>query len=478
MSELVEQLRAHAARQPTKTALIETGVGGAACEISYVELSRRVDQFAWQLAKRFNAPAIVPLMAGKDADTVAAMFALLASGNAFAALNRKLKAPQIESIVRQTQAIISAKDLCDGERDLAFPILTREQNSVGCCLFTSGSTGTPKGVSISANDLYNRAAAEVNCFGLTADDALLCVLPFSFDVGLNQLTSGVLAGCTIVLSDSWLPADIVRATARFGVTGISAVPAIWNDFLGSGLRFDSAKLRYVTVSGGDLPVERLQQLKNVISNAGIIKTYGQSETFRSTALLPDEFAQKPASVGRAFGGACLYIVRDDGTRAAPNEPAEIVHTGLGTMLRYLDGDDSNLRANPFRGPDDPNEQAIFTGDIGRLDEDGFLFIEGRRDAMLKIAGNRVYPQEITNQLLLIPGVAAAEIVAQKNALGETLITAFLVSQTGASLDQTQLRREMVQRLPSYMVPREIVIVDELPRTASGKIDRMALTQRR
>src|SRR5579862_3946540 len=110
------------------------------------------------------------------------------------------------------------------------------------------------------------------------------------------------------------------------------------------------------------------------------------------------------------------------------------------MLGYLDGEDSNLRANPFQGPDDPNAHAVFTGDVGRLDEDGFLFIEGRRDAMLKIAGNRVYPQEITNQLLLLPGVAAAEIIAQKNLIGETLITAFLVRWRGVSLDQTQLRR--------------------------------------
>ena len=478
MSGLVEQLRERASKSPGKTALIVTGVGGAAREISYAELSSRVDQFAWQLAKRFDAPAIVPLMANKDADTVAAMFALLASGNAFAALNRKLKAPQIESIVRQTQAVLSVKDLCDGESAGAFPIAPRNADSVGCCLFTSGSTGTPKGVLISAQDLHIRAAAEVKCFQLTAADVLLCVLPFSFDVGLNQLISGIFAGCTIVLSDSWLPADIVRATARFGVTGISAVPAIWNDLLGSRLRFDSPTLRYVTVSGGDLPVERLQQLKDVIGPAGLIKTYGQSETFRSTALLPDEFKQKPASVGRAFGGADVYILRADGTRGAPNESGEIVHAGLGTMLRYLDGENSNLRDNPFRGPDNPNAHAIFTGDTGHIDDDGFLFIEGRRDAMLKIAGNRVYPQEITNQLLLLPGVDIAEIVADKNALGETQIIAFIVPQSAVSLNQTQLRREMVQRLPSYMVPRDIVIVDELPRTASGKIDRMALAERR
>jgi acyl-coenzyme A synthetase/AMP-(fatty) acid ligase len=477
MSELVAQLRVHAANQPSKTALIVLGVGGAAQEISYAQLSHRVNQFASCFCKQMDSPQIVPLIAAKDADAVAAMFGLLASGNAFAALNRKLKPPQIDAIVRLTRPVMSVEKLEVDRATEDLWIEPRAADSVGCCLFTSGSTGTPKGVLISAQDLHARAVAEVNCFRLTSDDVLLSVLPFSFDVGLNQLTSGVVAGCTIVLSESWLPADILRATQRFGVTGISAVPAIWNDLLSSGLQFRSLTLRYVTVSGGDLPVDRLKQLKSAVGDAGIIKTYGQSETFRSAALLPEEFAQKPASVGRVFVGASVYIVRPDGSLAAPNEAGEIVHSGLGTMLGYLGGESPNFRANHFHGPADSAGRAVFTGDLGWLDEEGFLFVQGRRDSMLKIAGNRVYPQEIVNQLLLLPGVASAEIVADKDASGETQITAFLVPNSGATLDQSALRRLIVQRLPSYMVPRQIIVVDELPRTASGKIDRLALAGR-
>lgn len=474
MSKLVEQLREHATRQADKTAVSVLGVGGHAHEISYAALSHRVDALAWHFARCTNPPEIVPIMASKDADTVAAIFALLAVGNAFVALNRKLKPPQVENIVKQTRAVLSWNDLRDETITPPFPIRSREINSIGCCLFTSGSTGTPKGVLISEDDLYGRAAAEVRCFGLTPEDKLLCVLPFSFDVGLNQLMSAIVAGCTIALSESWLPADIVRATQRLGITGISAVPAIWNDLLNSGLKLESETLRYITVSGGDLPIDRLERLKAAIGPAGMIKTYGQSETFRSTALLPDQFASKPSSVGKPFGRARIYIVRPDGTRAAPNEPGEIVHTGPGTMLGYLDRDSTNLRDNPFHGVDDPAIRAVYTGDIGWLDEDGYLFIEGRRDTMLKIAGNRVYPQEIVNQLLLLPGVCAAEIIAEKDAVGETLISAFLVPQRGCTLEQASLRRQIAQRLPSYMVPRQIVLVDELPRTASGKIDRLAL----
>ena len=182
-----------------------------------------------------------------------------------------------------------------------FVAVERSEGSVGCCLFTSGSTGEPKGVLISAADLDRRAVAEVELFELTPNDVLLGVLPFSFDVGLNQLLSAITAGCTIVLSESWLPADISRAVTSFGVTGISAVPAIWNDLLNARIDLnlpEHRSLRYVTVSGGDLPLERLLQLKSAIGPAGIFKTYGQSETFRSAALRPSEFTDKPRSVGK------------------------------------------------------------------------------------------------------------------------------------------------------------------------------------
>jgi acyl-CoA synthetase (AMP-forming)/AMP-acid ligase II len=273
-----------------------------------------------------------------------------------------------------------------------------------------------------------------------------------------------MAGCTIILSESWLPADISRAVAAFGVTGISAVPAIWNDLLNAGINLNSAEhssLRYVTVSGGDLPLERLLQLKNAIGDAGIFKTYGQSETFRSAALRPSEFADKPRSVGRIFASASVRIERADRTDANPNEAGEIVHSGLGTMLGYLDAE-SNQALHQIR-----------TGDVGWLDEDGFLFVQGRRDTMLKIAGNRVYPSEIANQIATLPGIHEVEIIGEKDATGETQLVAFIVAANGA-MDADEIRRALMQRLPSYMIPRQIVMLPQMPRTTSGKPDRVAL----
>src|SRR5581483_5573714 len=287
---------------------------------------------------------------------------------------------------------------------------------VGCCLFTSGSTGSPKGVLIGAEDLRARADAEVLWYGLSAADGLLSILPFSFDVGLNQLLSAVSIGCELVILDSWFPKDILKAAEVRQVTGISSVPSIWLDFLNHGLKFDKAgphaSLRYLTVSGGDMSHKHLDDLPSIAEGVGIFKTYGQTEAFRATSLKPHEYAAKRYSVGRPFHGVQVYIIGADGSRTKPNEPGEVVHTGLGVMLGYLDGNDPEhkLRPNPYAGPDDPAPLAIFTGDQGRLDEDGYLFLEGRRDDMVKIQGNRIYPNEVRDQLLAVPGVGLAEVV--------------------------------------------------------------------
>jgi len=337
--------------------------------------------------------------------------------------------------------------------------------------------------------LRARAAAEVDWFGLVPQDVLLSVLPFSFDVGLNQLLSALLSGCSLVLMDSWLPADILRAVAQYKVTGISGVPAVWSDMLNAKMLFQTghdasppgahASLRYFTLSGGDLPRQLLLRLPELAPGVGIFKTYGQSEAFRAASLRPQEFAVRPTSVGRAFTGVRLYIVRPDASLCGPGEEGEIVHSGLGVMLGYLGADaeqKQKLRPNPFSGPNDPSSLAIFTGDLGHLDAEGYLFVKGRRDAMLKVTGNRVYPREVVEQILAAGGVQEAEVVGLKTDDGTTYLVAFVVQPHGAARTSNDLRREWATRLPTYMMPRWAVALERIPRTANGKPDTPALLQ--
>jgi acyl-CoA synthetase (AMP-forming)/AMP-acid ligase II len=370
----------------------------------------------------------------------------------------------------------------------AWPIDTPDldMNAAATCLFTSGSTGKPKGVLISREDLMGRVTAEIDWFGLTTDDVLLSILPFSFDVGLNQLLTALAVGAELVVLDSWLPADILSATEARRVTGICGVPAIWQDMINAGLGFDKrvrhAALRYITVSGGSLPTSQLERLAQHAHGVGIFKTYGQTEAFRATSLRPEEFQRKLESVGRPFAGARVYVVNEDGTRCGPGEIGEVVHTGLGVMIGYLDktaaGGDTNgkLRANPFYGDDDPSPLAIFTGDMGYLDVEGYLYLKGRADCMLKIMGNRVYPQEITNQIVSIPGVREASVAGITRELGQTMLVAFVAVSREAELSVGAVRKALREKLPSYMIPHEIVLVHRMPRTVAGKLDERRLME--
>jgi acyl-CoA synthetase (AMP-forming)/AMP-acid ligase II len=522
---LYEQVLAHAATQPDKVAISRRLSDGSFEETTYAQLARTATEYAHAFRNDGLSGAVIPMLMEKSADTVAAMLGTLATENAFAMLNMKFRTPQIEAVLEATQASVS---LIDGHGLMAIrggyqdsntilqsrwwlrcgnsfegmleriatqfresgnlvelsspcnhqplPRLDHDSRRVGCCLFTSGSTGKPKGVLISEADLRARVQAEIEWYEIDRDDKLLSILPFSFDVGLNQLCSALAAGCELVILNSWMPADIADTAGKRQITGISCVPTIWQDFINAKLSFDTTgkhkTLRYLTVSGGDLPRKHLEKLSDMAPGVGIFKTYGQTEAFRCTSLHPDDFSLKNRSVGQVFAGARIYIVRQDGSHANPGETGEIVHSGLGTMLGYIGGDDpqDKLRHNPFIGDDDGNPLAVFTGDLGYLDADDYLHLAGRRDQMIKISGNRIYPDEVSEQLLAIEGVLEAQTVALQTADGHKRLVAFVIIAQAFDLTPRTLQRQLSARVPSYMIPEEIAILTSLPRTSTGKPD--------
>ena len=348
-------------------------------------------------------------------------------------------------------------------------------HDIGCCLFTSGSTGRQKGVLVGESDLFARAASESDWYSLSDKDRLLSLLPFSFDVGLNQLMSALLAGALVVIQESWLPRDVVRTIASESITGISGVPAIWRDLLSTPekelVSLSKTSLRYATVSGGSLSINEQSQLQDLLPDVGIFKTYGQTETFRSASLRPDELRHRPSSVGKPYATAKIFVLKENGEPCNPEEQGEVVHTGLGTMLGYVGvASDAKLRPLPAHLG---GEIAVYTGDLGHLDADGYLFLKGRRDGMLKIFGNRVYPEEVAHHLESIPIVHEVEVVTSTFADADPHLTAWVVCRRQTT--DSELRRAAAERLPSYMVPHRFVMVQRIPRLANGKADRVALS---
>jgi acyl-CoA synthetase (AMP-forming)/AMP-acid ligase II len=327
---LFEQVQRHARERPHHVAVWDRLPGGQYEVTSYGELAKAACRFARTFADGLGEDRFIPLCLARSASCIAAMLGAIGAGKAFICLNQKLRLRQISDILGATGASTVLTDAAGlmtlrgelteapavacvrwwllhgpgfgavhekiaarlgevavveqweakvAEPSIPAPLLRPDDPlRVGCCLFTSGSTGRPKGVLIGERDLTARAWAEAQWDELHEADVLLNLLPFSFDVGLNQVLSAMCVGCSLVLLHSWLPADILDAVAERRVTGISAVPSVWSDVLKADLRFDTCKrhasLRYITISGGDLSQEKLDQLPAMLDGVGVIKTYG------------------------------------------------------------------------------------------------------------------------------------------------------------------------------------------------------------
>lgn len=344
-------------------------------------------------------------------------------------------------------------------------------------LFTSGSTGNPKGVMISGGDLVDRATSEAKAYDLQETDTLLSMLPFSFDVGCNQLYTSLINGCNLVLLNSWMPKDIVSAIVAYQITGVSGVPSLWLSVVGSDadmLMQANATLRYITISGGDMADKDRLALRTALPDVQIFKTYGQTESFRSSMLLAKDFDAKHGSVGKAVDGVTITIVDEVGQPLPLGEVGQVVHQGIGTMLGYIgDKDATHQKLRPLSATlHSAGEKVIYTGDLGWLDEDGFLYLQGRQDKMFKVRGNRVYPEEIERELCMHEEVIEAVSVYSK---AEDSITIFVRKKTNSTLVERDVIKFLSTRLPSYMLPSQCLLYDDFPRTASGKTDVPMLT---
>jgi len=324
---------------------------------------------------------------------------------------------------------------------------------------------------------------EIEDYELTDQDSLLSLLPFSFDVGLNQLLSCFLSGAHLVILNSWFPRDILTAVRSQNINGISGVPSIWTEALaypkGPDFEQNTQALRYITVSGGDLSKNQLLQLRQYFRNVKIFKTYGQTETFRSSMLKPFDFERKITSVGRPLKGTEVFVLNDKGEIAPPDTEGEIVHYGVGTMLGYLN--DLEGTSEKLRKMKEPGSKAmkegkwVFTGDRGRMDEEGYLYVLGREDGMIKTLGHRVYPKEIESCILEHEHVKNAAVVGIKDERKGQVIIAEVVSN--GALNKQSLIVYLKERLPYYMVPGEINVVEYLPMTESGKIKYTTIKER-
>ena len=268
---------------------------------------------------------------------------------------------------------------------------------------------------------------------------------------------------------------------REQVTGLAAVPPVWIQL--ADLRWpESARrtLRYITNSGGAMPLATLARLREALPRTRVFLMYGLTEAFRSTYLPPEELDRRPDSIGQAIPGAEILVLRPDGTRCEDDEPGELVHRGPLVSLGYWK--DPERTAERFR-PVPPaadglatDEMEVWSGDIVRRDAEGFLYFIGRRDEMIKTSGMRVSPTEVEEEAHATGLVGDAVAVGVPHALLGQCIVLVASATPGAAGDTDALLAALRRRLPRFMVPLAVDWRDALPRNANGKIDRALLRQ--
>jgi acyl-CoA ligase (AMP-forming) (exosortase A-associated) len=346
-------------------------------------------------------------------------------------------------------------------------------------MYTSGSTGMPKGVVLSHRNLIAGAESVSQYLENDASDVILAALPLSFDAGFSQLTTGFSVGAHVVLVNYLLPRDVVRLCARHRVTGLTCVPPLWIQLAEQQWPGEAAaSLRYFANTGGRMPRATLAKLRALFPNALPFLMYGLTEAFRSTYLDPAEVDRRPDSIGKAIPNAEILVVREDGSLCDPGEEGELVHRGALVSLGYWnDPERTAERFRPAPGRDGGlclTELAVWSGDVVVRDEDGFLYFVGRRDEMIKTSGYRVSPTEI-EEAVYDTGLArdAVAIGVPDPKLGQQIVLVVGGGVDGG-VDSAALLDALRRQLPLYMVPREIVVRPELPRSPNGKFDRALL----
>ena len=358
-----------------------------------------------------------------------------------------------------------------------------EKDLVGL-LYTSGSTGKPKGVMLSHAQIMAGSSIVSTYLGITSEERILAVLPFSFDAGMNQLMTAFQQGATLVLMTFTFAREIVQMLVKEQVTALAGVPTLWSLLAQPNSSLHKTKpsaLRYITNTGGAMPQTVLATLRQVLPTTQIVLMYGLTEAFRSTYLPPDELDRRPTSMGKAIPDTEILVVSEQGHPCKPGEVGELVHRGPTVSMGYWGQPELTtrvLRPHPYLPHElRDTERVCYSGDLVKTDEEGFLYFVGRRDTMIKSSGYRVSPTEVEEVLFQSGAVREAAVIGVPDDLLGQAIKAFVVLKEGQSVDQAALPLFCAEKLPRYMVPKHVEALDKMPKTSSGKVDYPALRRR-
>lgn len=337
-------------------------------------------------------------------------------------------------------------------------------------IFTSGTTAKPKGVTLTHRNLIVNTESILGYLKLTNEDSILVTIPFSYSYGNSLLLTHTKAGASMYIENMVLyPPKVVEAIRTKEVTGFSTVGSYLNILLklGNVSKTDIEHLRYMTFAGESVNYDDIYRVKKMCPNILLYVMYGQTEAgARLSYLDPDLIFVKKGSIGKGIPGVDIKVVDEKSRNVKPGEIGEIVARGFNIMRGYWNskGATDEIIKNGW----------LFTGDLATVDEEGYIYIKGRKKDIIKYMGHRISPMEIEKVLNEFENIIESAVV-EKNIDGRNFIHAYVVARNKIKLDE--LSNHIRMNLPSIKRPHNIELVEEIPRTANGKIKRSALRDR-
>lgn len=361
---------------------------------------------------------------------------------------------------------------------------TSIEKDLAAILYTSGSTGKPKGVMLSHAQIMAGSTIVSTYLEITNQERILAVLPFSFDAGMNQLMTAFQQGGTLVLTTFVFAKEVVQVLLKERITGLAGVPTLWNLLAQPASTLSKIKLpdlRYITNTGGTMPQTVLATLREVLPTTRVYLMYGLTEAFRSTYLSPEDLDRRPTSMGKAIPDTEILVVNEQGQSCKAGEVGELVHRGPTVSMGYWGQPELTakaLRPHPFL-PEElgDHERVCYSGDMVKMDEEGFLYFVGRRDTMIKSSGFRISPTEVEEALHSSGRLRGVAVIGIPDEILGQAVKAFVVLKDGESLEPQDLINYCGQKIPRYMVPKVVEVMPELPKTTSGKVDYPALRRK-